>query len=91
MKRKRYVYILFDLKNNEHIATDNVSKDYRDIYIHTDNYYDYEIGKTVSKKVKTTKTIDANYIKIVFSSHFSDVNDYFGLRAIVIPNYENQE
>ena len=37
-------------------------------------------------RIKATITINSNYIKITFESNSYD-NNYYGLKAIVIPNY----
>ena len=39
-----------------------------------------------STRTKETITINSNYIKITFKSNDSNTN-YFGLKAIIIPNY----
>ena len=39
-----------------------------------------------STRIKETITINSNYIKIKFTSNASS-NNYYGLKAIVIPNY----
>ena len=39
-ERERYASILFALNNNESIAYDNFSKNCREIYIHTNNYFE---------------------------------------------------
>ena len=39
-ERERYASILFAINNNESIAYDNFSKNCREIYIHTNNYFE---------------------------------------------------
>lgn len=60
-ERERYASILFDLNNNNNIATDNVSKDCRDIYIHTNNYYDRPLKVNLLDKLSINEGI--NYYK----------------------------
>lgn len=60
-ERERYASILFDLNNNKNIATDNVSRGCRDIYIHTNNYYDRPLKVNLLDKLSINESI--NYYK----------------------------
>ena len=70
--------------------------DYETFYTYYDYFYIYDSSTATSginnnkkygESTRTTETItiNSNYIKITFTSNSS--SNYFGLRAIIIPNY----
>ena len=71
--------------------------DYQTEYINDDYFLIYDSSSSTtginnnkkyggSTRTTETITINSNYIKITFTSDSSG-NDYYGLKAIVIPNY----
>ena len=68
--------------------TESTSYDYFLIYDSSSSTTGINNNKKYGGKTRTkeTITINSNYIKITFTSDSSD-NNYYGLKAIVIPNY----
>jgi len=68
--------------------TQGVWLDYFRIYDSSSSTTGINNNKKYGGKTRTqeTITINSNYIKITFKSD-SSVNNYYGLKAIIIPNY----
>ncbi len=68
--------------------TESTSYDYFLIYDSSSSTTDINNNKKYGGNTRTqdTITINSNYIKITFTSDSSG-NNYYGLRALVIPNY----
>ena len=68
--------------------TESISCDYFLIYDSSSSTTGVNNNKKYGGKTRTqeTITINSNYIKITFKSNDSNTN-YFGLKAIIIPNY----
>ena len=68
--------------------TESTSYDYFLIYDSSSSTTGINNNKKYGGKTRTqeTITINSNYIKITFTSDSSG-NNYYGLRALVIPNY----
>ena len=68
--------------------TQGVWLDYFRIYDSSSSTTGINNNKNYGGKTRTqeTITINSNYIKITFKSDSSD-NNYYGLKAIIIPNY----
>ena len=68
--------------------TENISWDYFLIYDSYSSTMGINNNKKYGGKTRTqeTITINSNYIKITFKSD-SRGNNYYGLKAIIIPNY----
>ncbi len=69
--------------------TESTSWDYFLIYDSSSSTTGINNNKKYGGKTRTqeTITINSNYIKITFKSNSSSDNTYYGLKAIIIPNY----